>query len=139
MKRLLAILALTACTQQLPPKPLEDLGGRWDVQQIAGASLGEGVDAWIEIDPQTGALRGFSGCNSFTAQVESFGERITIGTIVEADAACASDAAAVDETRLLRVLPSVTRYRRRERALEFMPAEDGAEALLLMRLEEAAR
>lgn len=52
----------------------ENLGGRWDVQQIAGASLGEGVDQWLEIDAATGAISGFTGCNAFSATMSAFSE-----------------------------------------------------------------
>ena len=41
----LAALALAACGQGAS----SDIAGRWEVQQIAGASLGDGVDVWIEV------------------------------------------------------------------------------------------
>ncbi len=136
MKRFIvaAVMALAACGQsdELPG----DLTGRWQVQQIAGASLGEGVDIWIEIDAATGAARGFTGCNNFTATLSGFSEALAVGPITEEAGTCADQAAATDEARFLGVLPSVQRRIRRGRSLELMEASPGAEALLRLRLDE---
>lgn len=132
---LLGALALSfaaACTET--PQQ-ESFAGRWDVQEIAGASLGEGVDVWIEINSD-GAVRGFTGCNAFTAHATAFSTAIVFGAVSEEPGQCASAAAATDEARFLGVLPAIRRGLRRGRALEFLPAESGAEALLLMRLED---
>ena len=130
-----SLVALAACTQS-PPLPTE-LAGRWDVQQIAGASLGEGVDIWVEIDPASGAITGFTGCNGFTATMTSFSEAISIGAVSEEVVACATPEAGVDEARFLGVLGSVQRYVRHGRALELMSNASG-EALLRLRNEDPA-
>jgi heat shock protein HslJ len=130
-----SLAALAACTQS-PALPTE-LAGRWNVQQIAGASLGEGVDIWVEIDPASGAMTGFTGCNGFTATMTSFSEAITIGAVSEEDVACATPEAGVDEARFLGVLGSVQRYVRHGRALELM-SNDSGEALLRLRNEDPA-
>lgn len=136
MKRFLvaATLALAACGQsdELPA----DLTGRWQVQQIAGASLGEGVDIWIEIDAATGAAHGFTGCNNFTANITGFSEALAVGPIAEEAGACADQAAATDEARFLGVLHSVQRRIRRGRSLELLEAASGSEALLRLRLAD---
>jgi heat shock protein HslJ len=136
MKRILvaALLTMAACGQsdELPA----DLTGRWQVQQIAGASLGEGVDIWIEIDAATGASHGFTGCNNFTATISGFSEALAVGPIREEAGACADQAAVTDEARFLGVLPSVQRRIRRGRSLELLEASQGAEALLRLRLAD---
>lgn len=130
----LSLLALAACGRQaaLP----EDLNGRWEVQQIAGASLGEGVDIWIEIDAAEGTVRGFTGCNNFSAPATSFGESLTIGAIAEEPGECANEAAATDEARFLGVLPHVARSARRGASLELLEAAQGPDALIRLRLDE---
>lgn len=136
MRRFVVALALAcaACSQQgeLPA----DLAGRWQVQQIAGASLGEGVDIWIEIDATTGALSGFTGCNNFTATMSAFSDSLAVGVVAEAPGECVGPAAATDEARFLGVLPSVQRRIRHGRSLELLQAASGSEALLKLRLED---
>lgn len=116
----------------------DDLTGRWDVQEIAGASLGEGVDIWIEVDAATGAITGFSGCNNFSASLSAFGETLAIGAVTEEPGECANDAAATDETRFLMVLPQVQRRIRRGASLELLQAPSGSETLIKLRLNEPA-
>jgi heat shock protein HslJ len=128
-------MALAACAPTTEP---QELTGRWDVQQIAGAPLGEGVDIWIEIDQATGAVSGFTGCNTFTSTLASYGVGATFAPPQEADGACASDEATTDETRFVMVLPSVRRFIRNGRSLELLPAEAGSEALLRLRLTDGA-
>jgi heat shock protein HslJ len=130
-----SLTVLAACTQS-PALPTE-LAGRWDVQQITSASLGEGVDIWVEIDPASGAVTGFTGCNGFNATMTSFSEAITIGAITEEDAVCETPEAGVDEARFLGVLGSVQRYVRHGRSLELMSNASG-EALLRLRNEDPA-
>jgi heat shock protein HslJ len=130
------LIILAGCGSPATAVP-EDLGGRWDVQQIAGASLGESVDVWIEIDPATGAISGFTGCNAFSATMSAFGESLSIGDVREAAGACATPEAGVDEARFLGVLGSVQRHVRHGRSLELTSNASG-EALLRLRLEDAA-
>lgn len=129
-----ALMLASAC--EAPPALPDALDGRWDVQRIAGASLGEDVRIEIEIDAAQGEMTGFTGCNRFTAPVSAFGETLAIGAVSEQDAPCASVAAATDETRFLMVLPSVARFARHGRALELLPREQG-EALLRLRFADA--
>jgi heat shock protein HslJ len=128
-----AVLAACGQRTELP----SELAGRWDFQQIAGASLGEGVDIWMEIDPANGAVTGFTGCNGFTATMSAFSEAISIGAMSEDDAACATPEAGVDEARFLGVLGSVQHYVRHGRSLELMSNASG-EALLRLRNEDPA-
>lgn len=128
------LMAQAACAPGGAAIP-EDLGGRWDVQQVAGASLGEGVDQWIEIDAGAGAITGFTGCNTFSATMSAFSESLAIGAVREADGVCPTTEAGVDEARLLGVLGSVQRYARHGRSLELMSNASG-EALLRLRLED---
>lgn len=118
------------CAQQgeLP----QALNGDWDVQQIAGASLGEGVRVRVDIDAERGLITGFTGCNEFSAPMNAFSDAISIGQVREVDAPCPSPAAATDETRFLGVLNSIGRYSRHGRSLELLPRESG-EALLRLR------
>ncbi len=78
------LMLLAACAPGGAAIP-EGLGGRWDVQQIAGASLDEGIDQWIEIDAATGAISGFTGCNAFSATMSAFSESLAIGAVREDD------------------------------------------------------
>lgn len=124
---------LLGCTP--PSQAPSELAGHWRVQQIAGASLGEGVRIFLDIDAQSGEIAGFTGCNAFDASLTAFGENISVGAVREEEGACPNAAAATDEARLLGVLSSVRRYVRRGRSLELLPAEHG-EALVRLRLED---
>ena len=105
------------------------------MQQIAGASLGEGVRIRVNIDAVNGAITGFTGCNDFSAPISAFGDSIAIGAPVEQDAPCPNQAAATDETRFLMVLGSVARFSRHGRALELLPRDPG-EALVRLRFAD---
>ena len=135
MKRTLlvasAALLLTAC--QPPAEPLD---GRWQVQQIAGASLGEDVAIWMTFDAANETVTGFTGCNDFTAPLNTFGETLTIGPVAEGAGECASMAAATDEQRFLLVLPQVQRQILRGRSLELLQAASGSETLIRLRRED---
>lgn len=131
---MVAIAALGACGQQSDAPT--DMSGRWQVQEIAGASLGEGVDIWIEIDAEAGTIRGFTGCNNFSANLESFGRMIAIGVPTEEPGECASEAAATDERRFLLVLPNVQRRIQRGQSLELLQAAGGSETLVKLRRDE---
>jgi heat shock protein HslJ len=132
---MIAVAALGSCGAQaeLPA----DLDGTWRVQQIAGASLGEGVRISFDIDAQTGRVTGFTGCNDFTADMSAFGEAISIGAPSETAGSCSNGAAAADEARFLGVLSSVRRFIRHGRSLELLGADSG-EALLRVRAEDEA-
>lgn len=128
-----SMLALSAC------QPSEQvLDGRWRVQQIAGASLGEAVEIWIEFDADGHTVSGFTGCNDFTAPLSTFGETLAIGPATEGSGECGSVAAATDEQRFLLVLPRVERRILRGRSLELLPAASGSEALIRLRRDDAA-
>lgn len=130
-----AVLALAACA---PPPPTSELGGRWEVQQVAGASLGDGVYIWLDIDPATSSVSGFTGCNNFASSVTELGASLSFAPVTEEAGECPSEAAATDEARFLGVLPSVTRHVRNGRSLELLPREEGAEALVRLRLADEA-
>ena len=136
MKKVMFCLAalLAACGQR--PSATEELSGRWRVQQIAGASPGEGVDIWIEIDPAAGAISGFTGCNNFTARIDAYGQGLSVSQLEEEGGECASAAAATDEARFVGVLPLVQRRILRGRSLELLPTPQGSEALLRLRRED---
>lgn len=140
MKPLLAAplaLALWACGQGERSEAPADLTGRWRVQQVAGASLGEGVDIWFEIDAATGQVQGFTGCNNFTTTMSAFGNMLAIAAVSEEPGDCPSEAAATDEERFLRVLPLVQRHIRRGHSLELLQAASGSETLIRAREETA--
>jgi heat shock protein HslJ len=130
---LCAALALASCEQ-----PVSELSGRWDVQQIAGASLGEGVDIWMEFDAAGASVSGFSGCNAFTTSASVFETSISFAQPAEQAGDCASEAAATDETRFLRVLPAVQRYILRGDSLELLQAPSGSETLIRLRRADGA-
>jgi len=117
-------------TDKLPAK----LGRPWVVQQIAGASLGEHVEIFLEIDARTGGITGFTGCNRFSAPMTAFGDALSFNAIAEQPGECANAAAATDETRFLAVVPLVRRYARRGNSLELLPQGYG-EALLKLRVD----
>lgn len=127
-----SIFGLGACAQQ----PASELAGRWEVPQIAGASLGEGVDVWMAFDETGEAVHGFTGCNNFTTTAAGFGTGVSFAPVTEEPGDCASQAAATDEARLLGVLPVVQRYIRHGRSLKLLPAQNGSEALLRLRLSD---
>ena len=138
MKRLwlaAAALALAACERTGPGVP-DDLDGRWRVQAIAGAPLGEAVDIWLEIDAETGAISGFNGCNNFTATMNAFGNSLAVGSIAEEPGECPSPEAATDEARFMGVIGHVQRRIRRGESLELLQAPSGSETLLRLRREE---
>ena len=129
-----SVLTLSACQASE-----QALDGRWRVQQIAGASLGEAVEIWIDFDADSHAVSGFTGCNDFTAPLSTFGETLAIGPPAEGPGECGSMAAATDEQRFLLVLPRVERQILRGRSLELLPAASGSEALIRLRRDDAAR
>jgi heat shock protein HslJ len=131
---LTAALAIAACSASGP----HELAGRWEVQQIAGASLGQGVDIWIEFDNSGEAVSGFTGCNAFTTTAALFETSVTFAMPVEEAGECATQAASTDEARFLGVLPVVQRYIRRGNSLELLQAPSGSEALLKLRRVQAA-
>ena len=113
------------------------LAGRWRVQQIAGASLGEGVEIWMTFDIANETVSGFTACNEFAAPLNTFGDAFTIGAISEGEGECGSMAAATDEQRLLLVLPQVQRRILRGKSLELLQAASGSETLIRLRREDA--
>lgn len=129
----LAILAfvtlasLTACG----PQAQSELDGEWLVQEIAGASLNADERIYFSIEGET--MRGFTGCNEFTASITQFSGATSISNVVEVDAVCASEAAAVNEARFLGVLPLVTRFARRGRSLQLLGDRAQPDALVLAR------
>jgi hypothetical protein len=135
MRRLLvaAVLLLAACGQAGRGELPTDLAGRWEVQQIAGASLGEGVDIWMEIDAASGEVRGFTGCNNFSTTMSAFGTMLAVAVATEEPGECPSEAASTDEQRFLMVLPLVQRHIRRGRSLELLQAASGTETLIRLR------
>jgi heat shock protein HslJ len=133
----LAALVLSGCGSSARGELPDELGGSWVVQRIAGASLGEGVEVYMEIDASTGAITGFTGCNQFSASMTAFSDALAVGPIQEEPGECASPEAATDEARFLGVLPSVHRFLRRGKALELLPQEQG-EALLNLRVDAFA-
>jgi heat shock protein HslJ len=130
---LCTVAALASCD-----RPPSELSGRWEVQQIADASLGEGVDIWMEFDAAGESVSGFTGCNAFTTTAAVFGTGVSFAPPVEQAGECASDAAATDEERFLRVLPAVQRYILRGNSLELLQAPSGSETLIRLRRDNAA-
>lgn len=129
---LVVLSLLAACGAQ----PADELAGRWQVQQIAGASLGEDVDIWLSIDAGSESVIGSTGCNDFTATLARFDTNVAFSPPQEQAGDCASIAAATDEERFLAVLPAVRRYVRHGRSLELLPATPGAESLIRLRLTD---
>ncbi|MEQ1818796.1 MAG: META domain-containing protein [Terricaulis sp.] len=129
----LAALALGACQPADAP-----LDGRWRVQQIAGASLGEGVDIWMTFDTVGQTVTGFTGCNDFTAPLNTFSGTLAIGAVTEQAGDCATMAAATDEQRFLLVLPRVQRQILHGKSLELLQAASGSETLIRLRREDGA-
>ena len=126
---------LAACDQRraLPA----ELDGAWIVQEIAGAPLGDGVEIYLEIDADTGAVTGFAGCTRFTTSISSFSEALAVGPVATEPGACPSAEAETDQRRFLGVLPFVQRYARRGKSLELLPQGPG-EALLRLRVDDFA-
>lgn len=130
-----ATLGLAACGQQPAEHPLD---GRWEVQQIADAPLGDGVDIWVEFDEVAEIVNGFTGCNNFSASISTYGSMVSFGPVNEAPGDCPSEAAATDEARFLTVLPAVQRYGLRGDSLELLQPAQGSEALVRLRRVEPA-
>lgn len=128
----LAVLALAACGE---PRG-SDLAGRWEVQQIAGASLGEGVDIWLEFDASVQSVRGSTGCNDISTTVAVYQSSIAFGPMLETAGECPSQAAAVDQERFLRVIPAVQRFILRGNSLELLQPTPGSETLVRLRRVE---
>lgn len=139
MRMLLLLFAMACATAACSAPQPHELAGRWEVQQIADASLGEGVDIWVEFDRTGEAVNGFTGCNPFTTTAALYGMSITFAMPVEAQGECATPSAATDEARFLSVLPVVQRYIHRGNSLELLQAPSGSETLLrLRRVQDAA-
>jgi len=131
---MIAALALVACGRQAE----RELDGRWEVQQIAGASLGEGVEIWIEFDEVAEIVNGYSGCKPFSASLATFERTVAFGPINQAPGECQSPEAATDEARLLIALPAVQRYARRGNSLELLQLAQGSETLIRLRRVDGA-
>jgi heat shock protein HslJ len=129
---LLAAAVVTACA----PATQSELDGDWLVQQIAGASLNADERIYFSIDGET--MRGFTGCNEFSASVTQFSETVSISNVAEIDAACPSEAAATNEARLLGVLPAVTRFARHGASLQLLGDRALPDALVLARTDNLA-
>lgn len=128
-----SVLALSAC------QPTDQsLDGRWRVQQIAGASLGEAVEIWIEFDTAGNTVSGFTGCNEFAAPLDTFGDTLAIGPPSEGAGECGSMVAVTDEQRFLLVLPQVQRRILRGKSLDLLQAASGSETLIRLRRDDAA-
>ena len=125
--------ALAGCGERAAAP--DDLNGRWVVQEIAGEGIETNGALLLMINSADGEIDGRTGCNAFTATIQSFGQSITIGNVVATDSACTTQEAQIDQERFLRVLPSVRRYVRNGRRLELLPQAAGAEALILARGE----
>ena len=128
------ILALVAAVAACAPAPPSELEGDWLVQQIAGASLNAEERIYFSIDGET--MRGFTGCNEFTASVTQFSDTVSISNVAEIDADCASESAAVNEARLLGVLPSVTRFARHGASLQLLGDRSLPDALVIARTDD---
>lgn len=137
MKRVIfpvfAALALGACQPADAP-----LDGRWQVQQIAGAALGADVEIWMVFDTAGQTVTGFTGCNDFSAPLNTFSGTLAIGAVTEEVGDCANMAAATDEQRFLLVLPQVQRQILRGKSLELLPAASGSETLIRLRRADDA-
>jgi heat shock protein HslJ len=127
-----AAAALAACA----PQAQSELDGEWLVQQIAGASLNADERVYFSIEGET--MRGFTGCNAFTASVTQFSGTVSLSNVTEVDAACPSDAAATNEARFLGVLPSVTRFARHGASLQLLGDRAQPDALVLAREDDFA-
>lgn len=134
MRRALWLAALVLGSAACSPAHDDALAGRWEVQQIAGASLGEGVNIWLEINGDT--VTGFNGCSDFAATVTTFSGNVSFSPPAAQSTECPSAAAATDEARFRGVLPSVRRFVRHGRSLELLPPTQGAEALIRLRLSD---
>lgn len=130
------ILALVAAVAACTPAPPSELEGDWLVQQIAGASLNAEERIYFSIEGET--MRGFTGCNEFSASVTQFSNTVTISNVAEIDAACPSQAAATNEARLLGVLPGVTRFARRGASLQLLGDRSLPDALVIARTDNLA-
>lgn len=115
-----------------------ELRGRWDVQQIAGASLGPGGHAYFDIDPAARVMRGWTGCRGISAPLTSFAGSLTVGVVAQSSGSCPNPAAATDDARLLGVLPHIQRYILHGRRLELLQAANGSEALIVLRRSDEA-
>jgi heat shock protein HslJ len=130
------ILALVAAVAACAPAAPSELEGAWLVQQIAGASLNADERIYFSVDGET--MRGFTGCNEFTASVTQFSETVSISNVNEIDAACPSEAAATNEARFLGVLPSVTRFARHGASLHLLGDRSLPDALVIARTDNFA-
>lgn len=129
-----AVLAIAGCTQR-PPSELE---GRWQVQQIAGAPLGQGVEIWMEFDASGESVSGFTGCNAFNTSAMVFGTQVSLAPPTVAPGECPNQFAATDEARFLGVIPGIGRFIRNGRSLELLPAASGSETLIRLRRADEA-
>ena len=131
----LVVIAFAASLAACAPKGNE-LDGDWLVQQIAGAPLAAEERIYFTIDTQDGVVRGFTGCNDFSAEMSLFERAVAISNVLETDTPCPSAAAQTNEARLLAVLPAITRYSRHGRSLELLAREPQPDALLRLRADD---
>lgn len=127
-----AAILVAACA----PESEANLDGAWLVQQIAGASLNADERIYFTVEGDT--MRGFTGCNDFTASLTQFSGTLAISNVTETVGVCPSDAAATNEARFLGVLPSVKRFARHGASLELLGDSAQPDALIVSRTDNFA-
>lgn len=88
-----------------PARLLEE--GPWQVTELAGAPMPEGVEATLEF--AEGRVSGLAGCNRFAGAVELTGEGLRFGPLDATRMACAEPWMEA-EARLLAALEATTRF-----------------------------
>ena len=127
-----AALLVAGCA----PQAESSFDGAWLVQEIAGASLNADERIYFSVEGDT--MRGFTGCNNFTASVTQFSAVLSISNVSEEVAECPSQAAATNEARFLGVLPAVKRYVRHGASLELLADSAQSDALITARTDNFA-
>lgn len=78
-----ACLALIACRNEGAtgdPLAVFGTGVEWNVTEIAGAPVPDGVEVTIT-QPEAGLLAGSSGCNRYSGRMSAKGEGLEIGAL----------------------------------------------------------
>ncbi|ADZ70435.1 META domain-containing protein [Polymorphum gilvum] len=108
-----------------------DLAGNWQVEEIDGTPVLDGVDVQLDLS-SGGTAGGSTGCNTMFGQVKVSGGVLKIGPLAVTRKAC-PPAVMEQERKLLEVIGAVADYRKEDGALVLLSAAGGAVMRLSLR------
>ena len=114
MKLKIAILAcvaaLTGCQSLSPQNSASELSGVWQVKSIDRNSTLQRSIVTMDFSQVVSKVVGSTGCNQYSALIETSGHEIKVGQAVMTKMACVPDIASQEQV-FLRSLASISHYK----------------------------